>query len=80
MYFSFAGFFNYTQACITHCVLSDPLHAVSRHGGGSVQAHSSDTILVEGNVEPTVDGEAGGENLGAVTPHTACPPLPRCCC
>ena len=45
-----------------------------------MQAHSGDSILVKGNIEPTIDGEAGGEDLGAVTPHTARPSLPGCCC
>lgn len=64
---------------ITHCVFLDPLHAVSSHGGRSVQAHCRDSILVEGNVESAVDIEAWGEDLGAVAPHAARPPLPGCC-
>ena len=55
------SFPNYTS--ITHCVFSDPLHAVRRDGGGSVQADSGDSILVQGNVETTIDGEARGEDL-----------------
>lgn len=71
---------NHTQACITHCVFPDPLHAAGRHRGGSMQAQSGDSILVQGDVEPAVDIEAGGEDLRAVAPHTACPSLPGRCC
>lgn len=85
------GKLNYNQVCvplnacvyssiITHCGLPDSLHAASRQRGRGVQTHSSNSILVERNVQPTVYIETWGEDLGAVAPHTARSPLPGCCC
>lgn len=52
---------------------------MSWHGRRGEQTHGRDPVMVEGDVQPTVDVEAGGEDLGAVAPHTACSPLPVCC-
>lgn len=38
-----------------------------------MQADSGDAVLVQGDVETSVDVETGGEDLGAMAPHAACP-------
>lgn len=71
---------SHNKGSVTHCVFPDSLHAVSWHGRRGEQTHSHDSIVVEGDVQSTVDIEAGGEDLGAVASHAARSPLPwrRC--
>lgn len=45
---------NASISSFTHWVFLDPLHAVSRHRRRGVQTHSSDSIVVKGDVEPTI--------------------------
>lgn len=61
----------------TYSVLPDSLHAAGRHGCGCEQTQGGDSILVQGDVQSTVEIQAGGEDLGAVAPDAARPPLPR---
>lgn len=63
---------------ITHRVFPDLLHAISRHRCRGVQAQRGDSVLVQGNVEPAISIETRGEDLRAVAPHAARPPLPGC--